>query len=88
MCGLLSEKKGVVTSEGTEDVQEGLVDVVVRLGAEVIVGQILLAVEGDLLCRDFPVLAIDLVAHHDNRNLATNTLHIFVPDWNVPVGGP
>jgi hypothetical protein len=41
--------------------QERLLDVVVGLGAEVVVLQILLAVEGDGLGLDLPVLDVDLV---------------------------
>ena len=49
--------------------QEGPLKVVVGLGGDVVVLQVLLAVEGDRLGLDLAVPDIDLVAGEDNRML-------------------
>ncbi len=46
--------------------QEGLLEVVVRLGGDIVVLEVLLAVECDCLCLDFSFLDIDFVTAQDN----------------------
>ena len=53
--------------------QEGPLKVVVGLGGDVVVLQVLLAVEGDCLGLDLAVPDIDLVAGEDNGDVAADT---------------
>lgn len=54
-------------------IQEGLLEVVVRFGRDVVVLQVLLAMEGDGLSLDFALLHIDLVAAQNNGNILADT---------------
>jgi hypothetical protein len=49
--------------------EEGLLEVVVGLGGDVVILEILLAVECDGLGLDFALLDVDLVAAEDNGNV-------------------
>ena len=53
-------------------VKEGLLKVVVALGRDFIVLQVLLPVEGDLLGLNLPVLHINLVTAKDNGDVLTH----------------
>ena len=53
-------------------VQEGLLKVVVALGRNFIVLQVLLPVEGDLLGLHLPVLHVNLVTTQDNGDVFTH----------------
>lgn len=49
--------------------QKWLLEVVVRLGGNIVVLKILLAMEGDRLGLDFALLHVDFVARKDDRNV-------------------
>ena len=53
--------------------QEGLLEVIVGLGGDVVVLQIFLAVKGDCLGLDLSLLHIDFVAGEDDRNILADT---------------
>jgi hypothetical protein len=53
-------------------VKEGLLEVVIALGRNLIVLQVLLPVECNLLGFDLPVLHVNLVTAEDNGNVLTN----------------
>ena len=53
--------------------QEGLLEVVVRLGGDIVVLKVLLAVEGDGLRFNFALFHVDLVTAQDDRNVLTDT---------------
>ena len=53
--------------------KEGLLEVVVGFGRDIVVLEILLAVEGDGLSLHLALLDVDLVAAKDNGNVFANT---------------
>jgi hypothetical protein len=53
--------------------KEGLLEVVVRLGGDVVVLEVLLAVEGDGLGLDLALLHVDLVTSEDDGNVLADT---------------
>ena len=53
--------------------QEGLLEVVVGLGGDVVVLQVLLAVEGDGLGLDLALLHVDLVTGEDDGDVLADT---------------
>ena len=53
--------------------EEGLLEVVVGLGRDVVVLQVLLSVEGDGLGLHLPLLHIDLVTAEDNGDVLADT---------------
>lgn len=55
------------------NLQEWLLEVVVRLSRDVVVLQIFLAVEGDGLCFDFALLYVDLVTAEDDGYIFADT---------------
>lgn len=65
--------EGCVADQFSGEPKEGLFEVVVRLCGDVVVLQVLLAVEGDCLGLDFALLHIDFVAAQDDGNVLTNT---------------
>jgi hypothetical protein len=63
--------------------QEGLLEVIIGLGGDVVVLEVLLAVEGDGLGLHLTLLNIDLVTAKDNRNVLADTdkiTYVFVSD--------
>lgn len=70
--GLDKAEIGVVC-EATEKPDEGLFELVVTLGRDVIVLQVLLSVEGNLLGLNLAVFNIDLVTNQDNWDVLANT---------------
>ena len=75
-----------VSGETLGQPHEGLLKVVVRLGRDIVVLQVLLAVEGDVLGLDLALLDVNLVAAEDDWNVLTDARQIFVPVGNVLVG--
>ena len=61
--------QGLVSDQLPGEPQEGLLEVVVGLGRDVVVLQVLLAVESDGLGLDFALLNVDLVAGQDDRDV-------------------
>ena len=66
--------------------QERLLEVVVALGGDVVVLQVLLPVESDGLRLDLTLLDVDLVAGQDNRDVLADTDEVAVPVGDVLVG--
>jgi hypothetical protein len=65
-------QSGVANKLASEP-QEGLLEVVVRLGRDVVVLEVLLAVEGDGLCFDLTFLYVDLVSGKNNGDVLADT---------------
>ena len=78
--------QSLVTDELPCEPQEGLLEVVVGLGGDVVVLEVLLAVEGDGLGLDLALLDIDLVAGQDNGDVLANADQVTVPVGDVLVG--
>lgn len=53
--------------------QERLLKVIIGLGRNIVVLEILLAMESNRLCLDFSLFNIDLVTAKDDRNVLANT---------------
>ena len=83
--GLHKHQVGVV-GKTTEEPNEGLFELVVALGGDVVVLEVLLAVEGDLLGLDLAVLDIDLVAHEHDGDVLADASQVLVPLGHVGVG--
>lgn len=64
--------QSLVADEFPGEPEEGLLEVVVRLGRDVVVLEVLLAVEGDGLGLDLALLDIDLVSGQDNGDVLAN----------------
>lgn len=71
--GLGDKLERRVADELACEPEEGLLEVVVGLGRDVVVLQVLLAVEGDGLGLDFALLDVDLVASQDNGDVLAHT---------------
>lgn len=69
-----------VANELAGEPQERLLEVVVGLGRDVVVLEVLLAVESDGLGLDFALLNIDLVAAEDNGDVFADTDEITCED--------
>ena len=72
--------------KSAEQPDEGLFELIVGLGRDIIVLQVLLSVESDLLGLDLSVLDVDLVSNKDDRNVLADTDEILVPLGNVSIG--
>ena len=64
---------GRAPDELAREPEEGLLEVVVGLGGDVVVLQVLLPVEGDLLGLDLALLHVHLVAHQHDRDVLAHT---------------
>lgn len=84
--GGLHKGKLSVVDESSEEPDEGLLELVVALGGDVVVLEVLLSVEGNLLGLDLSVLDIDLVAHQNNRDVLADSYQVLVPLGHVLVG--
>lgn len=71
--------KAGVADELASQPEEGLLEVVVGLGGDVVVLQVLLAVEGDGLGLDLSLLDVDLVAAEDDRDVLADTDEVTCP---------
>jgi hypothetical protein len=76
----------LVADQLPREPQEGLLEVVVGFGGDVVVLQVLLAVEGDSLGLDFALLDVDLVAGEDDRDVLADAHQVAVPVGHVLVG--
>jgi len=85
-CGGGGELEVGVSDELAGEPEEGLLEVVVALGADVVVLEVLLAVEGDVLGLDLAILDVDLVATEDDGDVVTDTDEVLVPGGDVLVG--
>jgi len=78
-----NELERLVANQLPGEPEERLFEVVVGLGRDVVVLQVLLAMEGDGLSLDFALLDIDLVAAQNNGDVLANPDKITVPVWHV-----
>jgi hypothetical protein len=83
--GCSDELEVGVANQLTGKPQERLLKVVVGLGRDIIVLQVLLAVEGDSLGLDLTLLDIDLVTAKNNWDVFADTDKITMPVGNVLV---
>ena len=87
-----SEKRGLdqsevlVTDHATEKPDERLFELVVALGTDVVVLEVLFTVEGDLLGLHLTVADINLIANKNNGDGLADTGQILVPFGHVGVG--
>jgi len=63
------------------DVQERLLEVVIALGGDVVVLQVLLSVEVNIFRLHFAVLAVDFVAAEHDGDVLADAYQVFVPMW-------
>jgi hypothetical protein len=69
----MATNEGWVADELASKPEEGLLEVVVGLGGDVVVLEVLLAVEGDGLGLDLALLHVDLVSAEDDGDVLTDT---------------
>jgi hypothetical protein len=72
--------------ESSEKPYERLFELIVTLGRDIVVLEVLLSVESDLLGLNFSVLDINLVSDEDDWDGITDSDEIFVPLWNILIG--
>jgi hypothetical protein len=84
--GCLSEGEVGVVDETAEEPHEGFLELVVGLGRDVVVLEVLLAVESDLLGLDLAVLDVNLVSDKNNGDVFADTCKILEPLGDVRVG--
>lgn len=78
--------EGGVTNQLAGEPEEGLLEVVVGLGRDIVVLERLLAVEVNVFGLDLALLDIDLVTAENNGDVLADTDEIAVPVGNVLVG--
>ena len=78
--------KKYLLGESSEEPDEWLFELIVGLGRDVVVLEVLLSVEGDLLGLDLSVLDINLVSDEHDWDVLAHSDKILVPLWNVLVG--
>ena len=79
------EGEVVIISESSEEPDEGLLVLIVTLGRDIVVLEVLLSVEGDLFGLYFSVLNINLVSNEDDWNVWAHSGQVLVPLWHVLV---
>jgi len=84
--GSSDKLQGGVSNKFPCQPQEGLLEVVVRLGRDFEVLQVLLAVEGDSTSLHFALLDIDFVSTKDDGDVLANTFEVTMPVGNIFVG--
>lgn len=84
--GCLNKGEGGVLDETAEKPDEGLLELIVALGGDVVVLKVLLAVEGDLLGLDLALTHVDLVTDEDDVDVLADASQILVPLGHVRVG--
>ena len=78
--------KSSVANELASQPEEGLLEVIVGLGGDIVVLEVLLAVEGDGLGLHLALLDVDLVSAKDDRDVLADTDEVTVPVGDVLVG--
>jgi hypothetical protein len=73
-------------NESSEEPDEGFLELIVRLGRNIVVLEILLSVESNLLGLDLSVLNIDLVSNENDGDVLTDSDEILVPLGDILVG--
>jgi hypothetical protein len=84
--GGLSKSEVGVVHEAAEEPHKRLLELVVRLSTDVVVLEVLLAVEGNLLGFDFAVFDVDLVTDEHDGDVLADTGQILVPLGHIGVG--
>jgi hypothetical protein len=79
-----THKLGVADKLASEP-EEGLLEVVVGLGGDVVVLQVLLAVEGDGLGLDLALLHVDLVTGEDDGDVLADTDKVTLKLKNISI---
>ena len=82
----LNQSKVLVIDHATEKPDEWLFELVVALGTNVVVLQVLFTVEGNLLGLHLSVTDINLIANKNNRDGLADTGQILVPFGHVGIG--
>lgn len=82
--GLYEGKVGIV-DHSTEEPDEGLLELIVTLGGDIVILQVLLAMEGDLLGLDLSVTDINFVSDENDGDSLANTGEILVPLGDIGV---
>jgi hypothetical protein len=84
--GRLNKSQVSIVDHATEEPDEGLLELIIALGRDVIVLQVLLAMESDLLGFHFSVTHINFIAYKHNGDGFAHTGQILVPLGHVGVG--
>jgi hypothetical protein len=71
--GGFNESQVRVSNESSEEPDEWLLKLIVALGRDIVVLEVLLSVEGDLLGFDLSVLDINLISNKDDRDVLTDS---------------
>ena len=74
--------QSLVADKFSGEPEERLLEVVVGLGGDVVVLEVLLSVEGDGLCLDLALLDVDLVTGEDNGDVLADTDEV---TWKINV---
>ena len=77
---------GSLPDKSAEKPDEGLFELIVRLGRDVVVLKILLSVENNLLGLNFAVLNVDLVSNENDGDVLADSDEILVPLGHILVG--
>ena len=83
---LVSKVQLGIVSKATGQPEEGLLEIVVGLSRDVVVLEVLSAVEGNHLCLDLTVGGVDLVTHEDDGDVVADTGDVTEPVGHVAVG--
>lgn len=81
-----NEVKVGITGELSEDPEEGLFVLIVRLSRDVVVLERSLSVESDLSSLDLSVLRVDLITNQNDGNVFADSGQILVPLRNIFIG--
>lgn len=82
--GALDEDQVGLAGELAGKPEERLLEVVVAASGDIVVLQVLLAVEGDLLGLDLAVLDVNLVAAEDDGDVLAHANEIAMPVGDIP----
>ena len=72
--------------ESSEKPDKWFFELIVTLGRNVVVLEVLLSMEGNLFGLHFSVLNINFISNQDNGNVFAYSHQILVPLWNILVG--
>lgn len=75
-----------VSDKSSEEPDEWLLELIVALGRDIVVLEVLLSVESDLLGLDLSVLNVNLVSNENDGDVLANSDEIFVPLGYVLIG--
>ena len=82
----VGEVEAGVVGKTAGEPEEGLLEVVVALGGDVVVLEVLTTVEGDHLGLDLAVGGVDLVADEDDGDVVADAGDVAMPAGDVTVG--